>query len=137
MRARGDVLDDLLDHASAPSDDPWFATRVVNQARRVGAPSRARIWEGFGLPVFWIRAICGSAIAAILVAVGVFSLDMGGSSPANRIASATVLEKPPVEQESLMASVAVDDIPEEQIVEDLDLVVAELNSEIWQSDFSL
>ncbi len=113
-------LDVLLDRAAPLPEAPWFTTRVLARIRQESAP--AGIWDWIPLP------IRQALPAAILLTVSVFGiLSLSPSTPhaslASEPAEATQLSNP-----------SFDEILE---LEDLDILVADLQMEIWLHDSPL
>jgi hypothetical protein len=111
-----DPLDRLLDQARPLPDAPWFSTQVLARIRQ--AETRHTSWKGF-FPS-WLRplpAIC----LVLLTGWGFFNL-----TTENQTAVTAKLELPPT-------------APVEEIVEmeDLDILLADLQMELWLNDPAL
>jgi len=123
----GDLaLDAMMDCASSPAENPWFATQLLNQVRQQSAAHGSTLWEklrrtistphkrfapGAFTVVFGTLFLFATAIVPDLL----YSLTDSATN--------TSLEKL--------------EIPDELVVADLEIFIAELNSDLWQNENSL
>jgi hypothetical protein len=121
-----DGLDALLETASSPGENPWLATQVLNRVRSESARPQGAFLEKvrrvFGMPR--VRFAAGFAAIAVATALLLPRAEVG------------VGETSAVLPSSITAADATE-ITDELIVEDLEIFIAELNSELWQNDHSL
>lgn len=120
------MLDRLLGSASFPDENPWLATQVLNRLRHESPLSRPTFWHKF-------RAFLSTPLARISAGVFVTALSVllflnlipDSDFPSNSNSTATLQNLDGI------------DISDELIVEDLEIFMAELNSDLWQNEISL
>lgn len=111
-----DPLDRLLDHARPLPDAPWFSTQVLARIRQ--AETRPASWNGF-FPR-WLRPLPALCLV-LLTGWGFFAL-----STENQTTLTAKIELP--------AKNPVEEIVE---MEDLDILLADLQMELWLHDPTL
>lgn len=121
-----EALERLLDRASSPADNLWFATQVLNRLREETPVSHETFWVKLRRAVSMPRnRLAAGAFAVFVCTILLFKAAIPSdlSSPSNDFIA--------------MPSSETTEIPDELIVADLEIFMAELNSELWQDDISL
>jgi hypothetical protein len=120
------VLDTLLDCASSPADNPWFATQVLNRTKQEHAAARETFFEKLRRSISITPARLAAASFAILL--GSLFLFKTAGLPDSLLSPTNF---------RTTASLESTEIPDELVVADLEIFIAELNSELWQNETSL